>query len=292
MKKDFKFSIIIPVYNEERAIKSVLRELKDYLKEKSYQAEIIVVNDGSTDQTKKILKKTKGIRLINHPYNKGYGAAIKTGLQAAQYNLLLFYDSDGQHQPKYIEKLIKYIGQYDMVIGARQGGYQGSLGRRLSRKLLQWLAAYLVKQSILDLNSGLRIVKKNSLLKILHLLPNSFSLTTTLTLTFFKQGLNVKYVPIRMRERIGQSTVKIKDGFNVLVLMTKTILLFSPLRIFLPISGLLILGAMGVMIYDFIQRGFKDPHDLTILLLTFSGLILFFFGFLADQIATLRREIK
>jgi len=287
--QNFKFSIIMPVYNEQGTISHVLKELKNYLKENQYQSEIIVINDGSTDQTNRILKSIKDIKLINHPYNKGYGASIKTGAKNARYDWLLFYDSDGQHQPQYIKKLIKYISDYDMIVGAR-AGYQGPLSRQPGKKLLNWLANYLFQQKIPDLNSGFRLIKKDPFLKFLHILPNGFSLSTTITLAFFKEALNVKYIPIKINKRQGKSTVKIQDGFKAIMLILRTIILFSPLRIFLPVSILIFGFALLSLALDiFLFSKGLNIGDTTILLFIFS-LFFFFFGLLADQISAIRRE--
>lgn len=286
--QNLRLSIIIPAYNEEEAISHVLKELKNYLKETKYQNEIIVVNDGSTDKTDKILKNIKNIKLINHPYNKGYGASIKTGVKNAQYDWVLFFDSDQQHRPEYIEDLLKYINQYDMVIGARTG-YQGPLSRQPGKKLLNWVANYLVQQKIPDLNSGFRLIKKDLFLKFSHILPNGFSLSTTITLAFLKEALNVKYIPIEINKRVGKSSVKIHDGFNTIMLILRTIILFSPLRVFLPVSGLIFGLALLSLTLDIIHTSSFNIGDTTILLFIFS-LFFFFFGLLADQISAIRRE--
>lgn len=288
--QNFKFSIIMPAYNEAGAIKDVLEKLKAYLNEKKYQTEIIVVNDGSTDKTDKILKVLKDIKLISHPYNKGYGASLKTGAKNAQYDWLLFYDSDGQHQPKYIEELIKYRDEYDMIVGARIG-YQGPLIRRPGKRILRWLANYLAEQKIPDLNSGFRLIKKDLFLKFSHILPNGFSLSTTITLAFFKEGLNVKYAPITINKREGKSSLKIQDGFKTIILIFSAIILFSPLRIFLPVSVLIFGLALLSFVLDIFlfSRGQLNIGDITILLFIFS-LFFFLFGLLADQISAIRRE--
>ena len=288
--QNLKFSIIIPAYDEADAIENVLKELRTHLSEKKYQAEIIVVDDGSQDQTNKILKVFKDIKLISHPYNKGYGASLKTGVKNSKYDWLLWYDSDGQHQPEYIEELIKYCNEYDMIIGARVG-YQGPFFRQPGKKLLHYLAEYLVRQKIPDLNSGFRFVKKDLFLKFSHILPNGFSVSTTITLAFLKEGFNVKYVPITIKKRKGKSSVKIQDGMKAIMLILRIITLFSPLRIFLPVS-LLVLGlaifSLGLDILPFSQ-GQLNIGETTILLFI-SSLFFFFFGLLADQISAMRRE--
>ncbi len=283
-----EFSIIIPTYNEEQGIKETLKLLKKYLEENDFQTEIIVVNDGSTDQTKKILENIENIKLINHPYNKGYGASLKTGVKNAQYNWVLLYDGDNQHNPKYIKNLIEYRNNYDMIVGARQG-YQGPLIRQPGKKLLFWTANYLVQKKIPDLNSGFRLIKKDLFLKFYHILPNGFSLTTTITLAFFKEGLSVKYVPIEIKKRAGKSSIRVIHGLEALMIVFRTITLFSPLRIFLPVSCFLFFLSLLVSVLQSISLKELNISDTTILLFI-SSLFLFFFGLLADQISAIRRE--
>ncbi len=281
------FSIIIPAFNEESSIKEVLINLKKYLRTNDYQSEIIVVNDGSTDQTLEILKKIKKINLINHPYNKGYGAALKTGVKNSKYDWILFYGGDNQHNPKYIPELLKYTQDYDMIIGARQG-YQGPFLRQPGKKFLHWMAEYLVQNKIPDLNSGLRLINKSLFNKFKHILPNGFSLSTTITLAAFRENFNVKYISIKINKRNGKSTVKPKDAFVTLMLILRIITLFSPLRIFLPISFIFGLAALVSLIYDITKTNITD---ITVIFL-FCAIMLFFFGLLADQIAAIRRHIK
>ncbi len=285
-----KFSIIIPTYNEEESIGQTLEELKEYLSGKKYQAEIIVINDGSKDQTQKILENIKGIKVINSPYNKGYGASIKSGVSQAQYSWILLYDGDGQHRPEYIEKLVRERKDFDMIIGARTG-YKGPISRQPGKKLLTWIANYLVQQKIPDLNSGFRLVKKNLFLKFSHIFPSGFSLTTTITLAFFKEGLNVRYIPIRINKRKGKSTVGTKDGFEAIMTVFRTVTLFSPLRIFFPASFLLFCLSIVISIIQSIPLKEFNISDATILIFV-SSLFLFFFGLLADQVSAIRREKK
>jgi glycosyltransferase involved in cell wall biosynthesis len=280
-------SIILPVYNEEMAVKGVIGDLKNL----DLDCEIIVVNDASTDKSKNILENIDGIKLINHPYNKGYGAALKTGIKNAKYENLLFFDADGQHPTEKIVELLKYIDDFDMVSGARtEGKYKGPFIRLLGKKLLHIIANYLAGVKIPDLNCGFRIVKKQEMLKFLHIMPNGFSLSTTTTLAFIKEGLNVKFVPIQVKKRAGKSTVKPKDALRMLLLILRIILLFSPLKIFLPISFIFFIGGFSSAVYDIFFRPFNIT-DVTILLL-FSSILIFFFGLMADQLAAIRREIK
>lgn len=226
--ENIRFSVIIPIYNEQEAITDVLAKLKDYLAQNfSGRYEIITVNDGSTDQTGEILASIDGIKIINHPYNKGYGSSVKTAAAVAQTDWLLVFDADGQHRVEDIKNLIDSIDGFDMVVGARQG-YKGPLVRQPAKKILHWVAEYLVERKIPDLNSGLRLIKKEYFLKYSHILPNAFSWTTTITLAFFKDGLNINYVPIEINRRLGgKSYVKPSDAFKTLMLILRIIMLFS-----------------------------------------------------------------
>jgi len=286
---EIKFSVIIPAYNEQDVIANSLDNLKQYLnKNFNGQYEIIVVNDGSTDNTAKILSEIQDIKIINHPYNKGYGASVKSAVEISQMDWILVFDADGQHHPEDIKKLIDASENFNMVVGARQG-YQGPALRQPGKKLLKITAEYVAQKKIPDLNSGLRLIKKKYFLKYSHLLPNAFSWTSTITLAFFRDALNVNYVPIEINKRQGgKSTVKISDGFKLLMSIIRIIMLFSPLRVFLPIT--IFLGILTFMfgIYDIIQRNITD----TTIILLVTTMIIFFFGLLADQISAIRREIK
>lgn len=291
MKKLKKLSVIIPAYNEEKAIKETIKGLKKELNKLNLEYEIIVVNDTSTDKTKEILEKINNIKLINHPYNKGYGSALKTGIENAKFDLLLFFDADGQHPIKEIPNLLKHTKDFDMITGARiKKGYKGPYIRWPGKKLLHMIANYLVGKKIPDLNCGFRIIKKTAILKFLHLVPNGFSFSTTTTLAFITENLNVKFVSIEVKKRIGKSMVKPKDAFRMLLLILRIILLFSPLKVFLPVSFALFASAFVSGIYDFFFRPF-NLTDITVLLFI-SSILIFFFGLLADQVAAIRREIK
>lgn len=285
-----QLSIIIPAYNEEIIISQTIAELKNELhKITDLEYEIIVINDYSKDSTREILKKTDGIKLIDHPYNKGYGASLKTGIRESGFENLLFFDADGQHPAEKISELLGYCEEFDMVAGARTKGYKGPYVRQPGKKLLNWTANYLTGIKIPDINCGFRIIKKELLLKFIHLMPNGFSFSTTSTLAFIREGLNVKFVPIEVKKRIGKSTVRPRDAIKTLLLIVRIILLFSPLKVFFPISIIFFAGAMITGIYDiFIRTNLTD----TTLLFFISSILIFFFGLLADQLAAIRREIK
>jgi len=284
-----KISFIISAYNEEETIGKTVTDLKNLLSQfGNIDYEIIVVNDFSSDKTAEKVNQIPGVRLFNHAYNKGYGAALKTGINHAEYDWVFFFDADGQHRPEEIPKLLEFINDYDMIVGARVNK-QAPLFRQPGRAFLHIMANFLSDQKILDINSGFRLIKKEKIKEFLHLLPNSFSLTTTLTLAFQKSGLDIKYVPIAVNKRAGgKSTVKIRHAIRTFFLILRTIVLFSPLRVFMPVVLLLwtLLGAS--LIYDIYHVHITNT---TVVLFT-SSLIIFLFGLLADQISAIRREIK
>ena len=285
-----KVSIIIPVYNEENSLAQVIAELKNKVDSLSIEYEIIVINDGSTDQTKNILEKIEGIKLIDHPYNKGYGASLKTGVKNAEFDWLLSFDGDGQHKPEYIEEFLRHADQYDMVIGARQG-YQGPLWRQPGKKLIHLIANYLADRKIPDLNCGFRLLKKKYFSRYEHLFPSGFSLSTTSTLAFFKEGLNIKYVPVTINKRVGKSSLKTSDGFKTIMLVVRLIMLFSPLRIFIPLAFFGFCVSFVWMIHDLIIYHFSLISKSSGFIFV-ASLLIFLFGLLADQVAAIRRELK
>ena len=288
MVKHQPFSIIIPVYNEEQAIKQTIDNLLYFIAETNLNIEILAVNDGSTDKTLEILNQFDGkIKIISHPYNKGYGAAIKSGLRTAKFDWVLWYDADGQHQPQEILKLLPYQENFHMIVGQRDT-YQGPMLRQPGKKLLSLVANYLSGHKIPDINSGFRLVRKDFALQFIRIYPNSFSISTTITLAFFKEALNIKYVPIEIRKRQGKSTVRIRDGFKTILLVLRIIMLFSPLKIFLPASSALFLIGIIFLIHDIF---YFDIGDTSVLFLV-SSFLLFFFGLLADQLAEIRRNLK
>lgn len=283
-----KISFIIPAFNEEAAPK-VIKELGDFLRElRSFEFEIIVVNDGSTDKTGEFLKQIEGIRLISHPYNKGYGASLKTGIKHAKFDWVFFFDSDGQARPEEIPNLLRYADEYDMVVGARIRT-KTPIIRQPGRKLLYFLANYLAEKKIPDINCGFRLVKKEAIEKFWHLLPESFSLTTTITLAFLKSGLDIKYVPITVNKRAGgKSAVKFKHAVMMFFLILRTIMLFSPLRVFVPVFLLLLILGTASLINDLINLNIGDA---TVFLLI-ASIIVFLFGLVADQLSAIRREVN
>jgi glycosyltransferase involved in cell wall biosynthesis len=276
-------SIIIPAYNEEQGLDRALGRLMPIAREKGW--EVVVIDDGSTDGTGNVATR-HGARLVSHPDNKGYGASLKTGIRNASHELVLMMDSDGQHDASQIEMLLAHADRYDMVVGARKK----MVGMRApGKKLLSLVANYLSDVKIPDLNSGIRVFKKSTIRSFLHFCPNGFSFTTTITLAYLREGYSVKYVPIDVEKRIGRaSTVGfLKDGYKAFLLIIRVIVLFNPLKVFMPAALVLFTLGVAFTIYGIIVFG-RAPNMgvLTIL----SSIILFFMGILADQISAIRRE--
>ena len=212
--------------------------------------EIVVVDDGSTDNTYKLASDT-GVKVIRHPYNKGYGAALKTGIRNAKMDIVLFMDADGQHQPRDIKKILSYIEEYDMVVGARTKKSKISLLRRPGKKILSITANYLAGMKIPDLNSGFRAIKKEIVMKYMHILPDTFSITTTITLAAITEGYNIKYIPIETSKGLGTSKIKpFRDGFNFILLIIRAITYFNPQKVFFPISIALFGIGLVFLLYD------------------------------------------
>jgi glycosyltransferase involved in cell wall biosynthesis len=285
----YKVSVIIPAYNEESALKSWISELKPYQQKVN---EIIIVDDGSTDNTAGIAEKN-GFRVIRHKKNRGYGAALKSGIKVTDSHYVLMMDSDGQHAPQHMEMLLDYLGEHDMVVGQRTSTSGDYLHRVPGKKLIGIIANFLTKQKIPDLNSGLRLVRRDLVMENLGILPDGFSFSTTLTIALLKDGYNVKYVPFEARKREGRtSTVKFfQDGFNTILLILRAIMLFDPLRIFLPASAIqLLIGLLYVIIDCIVKNRLNIATGAVLLIL--SGVLTFFAGLIADQISFLRRGIK
>ena len=288
---DNRVSIIIPAYNEENGIRGTLDKLLLINQKRDW--EIIVVNDGSTDNTRDIIENIKGINVIHHPYNRGYGSALKTGIRHAKGNLVVFFDGDGQHNPEEIEKLLNNFKNYDMLVGERGKDSHKDWIRKPGKWILCRVANYLTGRKIPDLNSGFRLVKKDIIKSLIHLFPDGFSFSTTATIAFMNMGYNVGYFPINANKRIGKSTVKqLKHGPGVLLLILRLIVLFNPLKVFLPASFFtFLLGIIYEIIYGIILvPGIKLlPASVLIIL---SGILIFFFGLVVDQVSEMRKYLN
>lgn len=277
-------SIIIPVFNEEAVIGSLLESVMEYVA----GAEIIVIDDGSTDQTTAKVSEFENVKLIRHAYNLGNGAAIKSGIRAAQGDVILMMDGDGQHKPEDIPRILAPIfdENYDMVVGARTAQSETELHRDLANNLYNQFASYIARHKVEDLTSGFRAIRGSIAKSYVNLLPNGFSYPTTLTLALFRSGFTVKYVPIVARKRVGQSKIKLlKDGLGFLLTILRIGTLFAPMRIFLPISLVPFLAGVGYGVYLLMfQHRFTNMPVLLVL----SGLLFFVFGLISEQITLLR----
>jgi len=279
-----KLSVVIPVYNEEHNIVDVLRRVRNVV---GPDAEVIVVDDGSSDSTASLVEKT-GVRLIRHPYNKGNGAAVKTGIRNASRRFVLLMDGDGQHPPEAIPKLVKRIENYDMLVGARDDATVQTRGRKLYNKSMNAFAGYIAGRRIYDLTSGFRVARRKVARAFLHLLPNSFSYPTTITLSMIKAGYSVDFVPLTFDIRMGRSKIRpFRDGLRFLIILLRVATLFAPMRVFLPISIFFILAGMLYYLYTFIT--WHRFTNLALLLLV-TGIIVFLLGLVAEQISLLRFE--
>ena len=273
-------SIIIPAYNEELRIGVVLDNLLKSIKSWNIECEVIVVDDGSNDKTAEILKNYN-VKLIRHEQNKGYGASLKTGIKFAQYDIIVIADADGTYPIDKIPELVNLMDEYDMVVGARKY-MELPLITRPAKWFLNKYANYLVQYKIPDLNSGLRVFRKDVYSKFKRFLPNGFSFTTTITLALLSNDYRVKYVSIDYFKRAGKSKIKpIRDTINFLSLITRTSLYFNPLRIFMPIALLLLFLGLASLGYDIYM---SDITDKTMMLFLW-GMQFGIMGLLADMIS-------
>lgn len=282
-----QLSIVLPAKNEAAAIGATVEKIHAQLALMGLQAvaEVLVVNDGSTDDTAAVAQAA-GARLVHHPYSKGNGAAIKTGARAAQGEVLVFMDADGQHDPADIPRLLDQLNQgHDMVVGARQKGSQASIGRGLANGFYNRLASWMTGHKVEDLTSGFRAVRADKFREFLYLLPNGFSYPTTSTMAFFRAGYSVAYVPIHAAKRIGKSHIRLlRDGTRFLLIIFKIGTLFSPLKIFAPVALVMFLLASGWYGWTFITM--HKFTNMSALLYT-GSVITFMMGLISEQITAL-----
>lgn len=279
-------SIILPAKNESAAIGTTVAGIRQHYPD----AEVIVVNDGSTDNTAEV-SKAAGAKVVHHPYSKGNGAAIKTGARAASGEIIVFMDADGQHDPADIPRLLALIEQgHDMVVGARQKGSQASMGRGLANGLYNRLASWMTGHRVEDLTSGFRAVRADKFREFLYLLPNGFSYPTTSTMAFFRAGYSVAYVPIHAAQRIGKSHIRLlRDGTRFLLIIFKIGTLFSPVKIFAPVALAMFLLASGW--YGYTLYNFGRFTNMSALL--YSGAVMvFLMGLISEQITALMYKEK
>jgi glycosyltransferase involved in cell wall biosynthesis len=279
-----EISIVIPVFNEAQKLLELLNQIRAL---DLTSSEIIVVDDGSTDGSSDVAL-AGGANVIRHPYNIGNGAAIKSGIRAARGRLLLFMDGDGQHRPEDIPKLIAESRHYHMVVGARAKGSNRRVHRYAANLVYNFLASYVTRFKVKDLTSGFRLLYRRDALRYIDLLPNTFSYPTTLTLAFLRSGLTVKYVPVQTLYRAGQSKISlVTDGVRFLLIITKIATLFSPFRVFLPVSIFFFLGGMTNYVYTYVTT--HRFTNMSVFLFT-TAVIIFMLGLISEQIALLRTE--
>lgn len=284
-----RVSIIIPAYNEKETIGKALSEIKRVMARSSWKYELVVVDDSSSDGTGRIAEK-KGVRLISHPRNRGYGAALKTGIRNAKNDTILITDADGTYPAKEIPRLLKEMGNYDMVVGARTGErVKMPFFRRPAKFFLNRLASYLSERKIADINSGLRAFKKEVALKYFHILPAKFSFTTTITLAFLSDDYLVKYIPIDYYKRKGRSKIRpLRDTGVFLLLIIRTIIYFNPLKVLLPLASFLFLLGIAILFYS--KFVLSRVMDITVILLIVTSLMVVLLGLIADLIV--KRSIR
>ncbi len=272
-------SVVIPAFNEGNGIASTVEGLNT-----QGFAEILVIDDGSTDETA-ARAAAAGARVVKHPYNKGNGAAVKTGIREATSPVILLMDADTQHDPKEASNIVGPVGAYDLVIGARSLGDQ-SMTRALGNAIFRALASWLTGRPIPDLTSGYRAAKRQALLDIIHLLPNGFSYPTTSCLALMKSGQSVLFVPITARARVGTSKIRpLRDGLRFILIIFKIVTLYAPLRVFAPVAGVafftgVLYGIWNVVKFDKIPMGSA--------LLIQLGVVVFLFGLISEQIASMQ----
>jgi glycosyltransferase involved in cell wall biosynthesis len=277
-------SVVMPAKNEAASVGQVIDALRNHLP----GAEIIVVNDGSTDDTAKHASE-HGAKVVNHPYSKGNGAAIKTGTRVATRDVIVFMDADGQHDPAQVPTLLEVFDQgYDLVVGARSGlGSQSSIVRWGGNAVYNLLASWLVGRPVLDLTSGMRVARRSIFTQFLHILPNGFSYPTTSTMAFFRAGYSVTFVPVTVsaRDKGSKSHIRIfRDGSRFLLIMFRVATLYSPLKVFVPLSAFFFLAGLSYVCYTLFTMG-RFTNFGGVLLIT--SVLVFLIGLVSEQITSL-----
>jgi glycosyltransferase involved in cell wall biosynthesis len=287
--KFMELSIIIPCHNEAGNLPELIADIKTVMGERSESYEIIAVNDASTDDTASVAEEA-GARVISLPCNLGNGAAVKTGIRAAQGEIVLMMDGDGQHRPEVIPDILQELQQYDLVVGARTAGSHAGVHRLAANTVYNWLASYVTKFRILDLTSGFRCTRRKTALRYLYLLPNTFSYPTTITMAYLRSGLSLEYIPIEAPPRGKGSKSKIRlfsDGARFFLIITKIATIFSPFRVFLPLSAIFFITGCSYYLYTFLTI-----HQFTnmSMLLFMTSVIIFMLGLVSEQISQLRMD--
>jgi glycosyltransferase involved in cell wall biosynthesis len=281
--KPAETSVVIPAFNEAASIAGVVRDLRAA----AAWHELLVVDDGSSDDTA-VKAVDAGARVIRHPHNLGNGAAVKTGIRHATGTFVLIVDGDGQHRAADAARLVAGLETYDLVVGARSPETQATAARRLGNAVLNWVASYLTERRIPDLTSGFRAARRDRLVEFLHLLPNGFSTPTTTTLAFIKAGFGVSFEPVDAAQRSGASKIRLgPDGVEFLLILLKVITIYSPLRIFLPISAAAFILGAAYAVWTVITQAHVTNSSVLLILLS---VVIFLVGLVSEQISSLRFE--
>jgi glycosyltransferase involved in cell wall biosynthesis len=274
-------SIILPAKNEARSLEQLLPRLREHYPEE----EIIVIDDGSNDETVTICN-ANAVTVVSHPYSMGNGAAIKTGARAASGSIFLFMDADSQHDPDTLGSLLDELDKgFDMAVGARGFKSQASAGRGFANTFYNWFASKMTGHRVMDLTSGLRAVRAEKFMEFLSMLPNGFSYPTTITMAFFRSGYSVSYVPVTLNKRIGKSHINlIRDGIRFLLIIFRIGTLYSPLKLFTPISAFFLVMGLGHYANTFLTQG-RFTNMSALLLIT--SVLVFLIGLVSEQITNL-----
>ena len=272
-------TVVIPAYDEAEHVAGQVEAVERQMQSSGWTYEIIVVDDGSSDETARHAAET-GARVLRRPRNRGYGAALKLGIRSAQYDWILITDADGTYPVESIPNLLAEASANEMVVGARTGKVvKVPLVRRPAKWFLRQLASYLAGRRLPDLNSGLRLMRKSLVMRYEHLLPDGFSFTTTITLAAACNGHPLRYVPINYLARLGQSKIRPRHAYDFLLLILRTIVFFNPLKVFIPLGGLLALAGLTKLAYDIVIGNLSESAVLGLL----GALFIWCVGLLADQ---------
>ncbi|MBS4095610.1 MAG: glycosyltransferase family 2 protein [Sulfuricella sp.] len=278
-------SIIIPAYQEGEVVGEVVANVLRVVQTLGCSCEVLVIDDGSTDNTGEAARQA-GAQVLVHPYNRGYGASLKTGIRAATGRTVIFMDADGQHDPEDIRRLLADRQVFDMVVGARRRSQGSPMWRKPGKLFLGLLANNLTGRNIPDLNSGFRALDREMALRFLPIMPDGFSFSTTSTIAAFRGGYTVHYVPIQVAPRVGKSTVTVADGFKTIMLIIRIVTLFAPLRVFMPVSMLSMALGVGLVSVGYWQNGAASLKGIMVIL---ASILFFLFGILVDQVTAIRR---
>ena len=288
-----RVTIVIPALNEAGAVGGVVERLRNQLP----GAEVLVVNDGSTDGTDQVASRA-GARVVSHDRCRGYGAGLRTGVETSERDFVLFCDADGQHTVEDVARLIDAWDGHDMVVGARGADSHAPMVRRPGKAVLRWFTDFLAGEKIPDFNSGLRLIRRDVLRRYLHLMPTGFSFSTTSTFAMLKTNRRIKWVPIHVKKRVGESTVRQwKHGPQTLMLVMRLSVLFEPLKVFLWVAAFLFAASILSLTFDLVLTfgllggtGGTGLNDTTVLL-SVATVLVFLFGLLCDQVSAMRREM-